>query len=106
MAINPLDLLLNKFYLVVKCSYCQQISPIKILDSCEIEPLDTNYSIYFTILKEDFCLRYEASIEFSSIINNLTIRNSIKQFQDHTTDTIKYLDHICCYCSCFINLFN
>lgn len=27
----------------------------------------------------------------------------IKQFQGHIADAIKHLDHICCYCSCFVN---
>lgn len=32
------------------------------------------------------------------------MRKVVKQFQDHTADSIKHLNHICYCCSCFVNL--
>ena len=88
----------------MKCSCYQQISLIKVLNSSEFEPLNTNYVVDLTVLKENFCLKYEASIKFPLIVNDITICDTIKQFQDHTANAIKHLNYICCFCSHFVNL--
>lgn len=81
----------------------RQKSQIRALNSSKIELLDNNYLIDLTALEEDFCFRHKASIKFLIIVNDIITRDIMKQFQDHTADVIKYLDHICCYYSCFIN---
>lgn len=83
---------------------CQQIFSIKVPNSNKVELLDTDYSIYLTILKEHFGFKHKTNIKFLLNINDITMNEAVKQFQDHTINAIKYLDHIYHYYSHFINL--
>lgn len=65
--------------------------------------MDINCFIDFTILKKDFCFKLKANIEFFLIVNEITMHNVVKQFQDHIIDVIKHLDYIYYYYSPFIN---
>lgn len=64
--------------------------------------MDIDYPIDLTALKKNLYFRYKTNIKFPLIINNITIYDVIKQFQDYIADVIKHQDHICyCYC-CFV----
>lgn len=43
-------------------------------------------------------------MKFLLEVNDSIIRKAIKQFQAHINNNIKYLDHVCHYCSYFVNL--
>lgn len=106
LVINLFDLSLNKPHLVVKHLCCQSIFLIKIQNNSEVELLDTNFPINHIVLEENFCFKNKIRIEFFLIVNNITMYNNVKQFQEYTKDTIKYLNHIYYYYSCFVNLIN
>lgn len=56
------------------------MSPIRISNSSEVEPLDTDCPVDLIALEEDFCLRHKTIIEFSLNINDIIKCEAVKQF--------------------------
>lgn len=54
-------------------------------------------------MEEDFCLREDAYLTFPSEVNDFTTREAIEYFQVNIENTVKHMDHICCYCSRFVD---
>lgn len=69
-----------------------------------IEPFYNTILISLVILEEDFCLGKEVYLTFSPKVNDSITREAIGRFQVNIKNTIKYMDHICCCCSQFVNL--
>lgn len=81
MVTSSFDPISNKPILVHKTLRCQCCSPIKLIDTGWVESLNSNYPVDLTALEENFRLRHEVSIDFSSKVNDITTREAVNQFQ-------------------------
>ncbi len=77
--------------------YCQcQLTPTNLIPN-------ERSAISSIVLEEDFHLREDAYLTFPPKINNSIIRKAIGHFQVNIENIIEYIDHVCYYCSQFID---
>lgn len=60
--------------------------------------------ITLVTLEEDFCLRENAYLTISHEVNDSIIRKAIRCFQVNIENAVKYIDHMCCCYSRFVDL--
>ena len=100
---NPLNLPFNKRYAVVTHLCYQRKSLLRTLNGNIVGSFNSDWVFDLIALQESFCLKNKTRIEWPQIVNDITIRDAVKQFPDYTADIFKYLNLICDYCSYFIN---
>lgn len=61
---------LNRAILTPKAQCCLYLSPIKALDSSQVELFDNSLPINLIALEKDFHLKYEAGMKFLPEIND------------------------------------
>ncbi len=66
--------------------------------------LDERSVVCPVVLEEEFRFREDAYLVFFSEVNDSTTREAIGYFQVNIENAVKYMDHICCCCSRFVNL--
>lgn len=57
-----------------------------------------------SVLEKDFCLGEETCMTFLSQLSDTIIQETIRRFYDNNDNPVKYMDHVCYYCSYFVEL--
>lgn len=103
LLLNSLSFFLNKAILTLKTKHYCFLSLIKVKKFSWVKLFNNNLLVNKI---KNFYFKYKIVMEFFFEVNNLIIHESIRQFQAHTNDTIKYLDYIYCGIAILLILFN
>ena len=66
-------------------------------------PADNIVPVSPVVLEEDFRLKEDAHLIFPPKINGSMTRKAIGCLQVNIENTVKHMDHVCCYCSRFVD---
>ncbi len=95
--LEPLPNILTQRMLSCRRRHCQrQLKPANFIP-------DERFAVSLVVLEEDFCLKEDAYLTFPSEVNNSTTREAIGGFLVNIENAVKYMDHVYCYCSQFVD---